>query len=54
MKLTQNLGMFLLSISLIATGALQIVTISIPAISIILAILAIVAGVVIMLTVVKF
>jgi hypothetical protein len=54
MKLTQNLGMFLLSIWLIVTGALQIVTIYIPAIGIVLPILTIITGVVLLLAVVKF
>ena len=45
MKLTKNLGMLLLGIWLIVTGLLQMVSISIPAIGTILALLAIVAGV---------
>jgi len=44
MNLTKNLGMLLLGIWLIATGLLQVVTIQIPAIGTILALLAIVAG----------
>ena len=54
MKLTKNLGLFLLSIWLIVTGTLQIVTIYIPAISIVLPILTIATGVVLLLVVVKF
>jgi len=54
MKLTKNLGMFLLSIWLIMTGILQIVTIYIPAISIVLPILTIATGVALLLVVVKF
>ncbi len=49
MRLTKNLGMLLLAIWLIVTGILQVVTISIPGIGIILAILAIAAGVLILL-----
>ena len=45
MKLTQNLGMFLLSIWLIVTGILQIIAIYLPAISIVLPILTIATGV---------
>lgn len=44
MKLTKNLGMLLLGIWLIVTGLLQVVSIPIPAIVTILALLAIVAG----------
>lgn len=44
MNLTKNLGMLLLAIWLIVTGLLQVVTIQIPAIGTILALLAIVAG----------
>ena len=44
MNLTKNLGMLLLGIWLIATGLLQVVTVQIPAIGTILALLAIVAG----------
>ncbi|HEY5585916.1 MAG TPA: hypothetical protein VIK78_15675 [Ruminiclostridium sp.] len=44
MKLTQKLGMLLLGIWLIMTGLLQVVSIPIPAIGTILAILAIAAG----------
>jgi hypothetical protein len=44
MNLTKNLGMLLLGIWLIVTGLLQVVTIQIPAIGTILALLAIVAG----------
>ena len=49
MKLTKNLGMLLLGIWLIATGVLQVVSIQIPAIVTILALLAIAAGVLILL-----
>ena len=49
MRLTKNLGFLLLGIWLIVTGLLQVVTISIPAIGTILAILAIAAGVLILL-----
>ncbi len=44
MKVTKTLGMFLLGIWLVMTGLLQVVSISIPFIGTILAILAIVAG----------
>jgi hypothetical protein len=49
MNLTKNLGMLLLGIWLIVTGLLQVVTIQIPAIGIILALLAIIAGVLILM-----
>jgi hypothetical protein len=49
MKLTKNLGMLLLGIWLVVTGLLQVVTITIPAIGTILALLAIAAGVSILL-----
>lgn len=49
MKSTKNLGMILLSIWLIATGVLQMVKIPIPFIDIILAILAVAAGVLILM-----
>ncbi|MFO7945061.1 MAG: hypothetical protein R6U51_12255 [Anaerolineales bacterium] len=49
MKLPKNLGMLLLGIWLILTGLLQVFTISIPAIGTILALLAIAAGVLILL-----
>ena len=48
MKLVKNWGMILLSIWLIVTGLLQVVSIRIPAIGIILAVLAMVAGVLIL------
>jgi hypothetical protein len=48
MNLTKNLGMLLLGIWLIVTGLLQVVTIQIPAIGTILAVLAIAAGVLIL------
>jgi hypothetical protein len=44
MNLTNNLGMLLLGAWLIVTGLLQVVSIQIPAIGTILALLAIVAG----------
>jgi len=49
MTLTKKLGMLLLGIWLIVTGLLQVVSIPIPSIGIILAILAIAAGVSILL-----
>ena len=49
MKLTKKLGMLLLGIWLIVTGLLQVGSISIPSIGIIMAILAIAAGVFILL-----
>lgn len=49
MKLPKNLGMLLLGIWLIVTGILQVVSIPIPAIGTILAVLAIAAGVLILL-----
>jgi len=48
-KLPKNLGMLLLGIWLIVTGLLQVVSIHIPAIGTILALLAIAAGVLILL-----
>jgi hypothetical protein len=48
MNLTKNLGMLLLGIWLIVTGLLQAVSIPIPAIGIVLALLAIAAGVLIL------
>ena len=48
MRLTRNMGMLLLGIWLILTGLLQIVSISIAGIGIILALLAIGAGVLIL------
>ena len=44
MKMNKNLGMLLLSVWLILTGLLQVVSIPIPSIDIILAVLAIAAG----------
>lgn len=44
-----NLGMLLLAIWLILTGLLQVVSIAIPGIGIIMAILAIAAGVLILM-----
>jgi len=49
MKITKSLGMILLSIWLIVTGLLQLITIPIPDISLILALLAVVAGIMILL-----
>lgn len=49
MKVTKNLGMILLSIWLILTGVLSLVSISIPGIGIIMAILAIAAGILILM-----
>jgi hypothetical protein len=48
MNLTKNLGMLLLGIWLIATGLLQVVSAHVPAIGPILALLAIAAGVLIL------
>jgi hypothetical protein len=48
MNLTKNLGMLLLGIWLIVTGLLQVVSIHVPAIGPILALLAIAAGVLIL------
>ena len=48
MNLTRNLGMLLLGIWLIVTGLLQLASIQIPAISTVLALLAIAAGVLIL------
>jgi hypothetical protein len=49
MRLTRNVGMLLLGIWLILTGLLQIASISIPGIGILLALLAIVAGILILI-----
>ncbi|NTW71331.1 MAG: hypothetical protein HGA49_03725 [Eubacteriaceae bacterium] len=49
MKTTKNLGMLLLGIWLIITGLMQVVSIPIPSIGIILAILAIASGALILL-----
>ncbi|HEV8131397.1 MAG TPA: hypothetical protein VGQ81_09090 [Acidobacteriota bacterium] len=49
MKLTKNLGMLLLGIWLIVTGLLQVVSIAIQGIGALLALLAIAAGVLILL-----
>lgn len=49
LQLTNDLGMILLGIWLIVTGLLQVVKIPIPAIGTVLAVLAIAAGVVILL-----
>ena len=47
-NLSKNLGMTLLAVWLIVTGLLQVVSIPIPAIGIIMAVLAIAAGVLIL------
>jgi len=44
MRANKNLGMLLLGIWLILTGLLQVVSVAIPGIGVIMAILAIVAG----------
>ena len=49
MKITKNLGMILLATWLIATGLLQVISIPIPFISVIMAVLAVAAGVLILL-----
>lgn len=49
MKLSKNLGMLLLGVWLILTGLMQVVSIPVPGIGIILAILAVAAGVLILL-----
>jgi hypothetical protein len=49
MVLTRNMGMLLLGIWLILTGLLQIASISIPGIGIIMALLAIIAGILILM-----
>lgn len=49
MKLTKNLGMILLAVWLIATGVLSLASISSAAITIILAVLAIAAGILILI-----
>ena len=49
MKLPKNLGMVLLGIWLIVTGLLRVVTIPIPALDIIMAVLAIAAGILILM-----
>lgn len=49
MRLTKNLGMLLLGIWLILTGLLALLRLAIPEGSLILAVLAIVAGVLILL-----
>jgi len=49
MKLPKRLGLILLGIWLIVTGLLQVIKIPIPSLNIIMAILAIAAGVLIML-----
>ena len=49
LRLTKSLGMLLLAVWLIVTGLLQLFSISIAAVGIILALLAIAAGVLILL-----
>lgn len=49
LKLPKSLGMLLLGIWLIVTGLLQVVSIHIPAIGTLLALLAIAAGVLVLL-----
>ncbi len=49
LTLTRNLGMLLLGIWLILTGLVQIASISIPGLGALLALLAIIAGVLILL-----
>jgi uncharacterized membrane protein YccF (DUF307 family) len=49
MRTIKNLGFLLLGIWLIVTGLLQVVAIPIPAIGILLAILAVAAGILILL-----
>jgi hypothetical protein len=49
MKMTRNLGMLLLGIWLIVTGLLQVVSIPIGGLGILLSLLAIVAGILILL-----
>ena len=49
MKITKKLGMLLLGIWLILTGLLQVMSIPIPAIGMLLAVLAIAAGALILL-----
>jgi hypothetical protein len=49
MRVPKDLGMLLLAIWLILTGLLQVVTIAIPAIGTIMAVLAIAAGALILL-----
>jgi len=49
MKLTKKLGMTLLGVWLTATGLLQVISISIPSIGTIMAILAIASGLLLLL-----
>ena len=49
MRVTKSIGMLLLSIWLILTGLLQLVTFTFPGLAIIMAILAIAAGVLILI-----
>ena len=49
MKLPKNLGMILLGIWLIVYGLLQVVSVAIPGLAIIMAVLAIAAGVLILM-----
>ena len=49
MKLTKNLGMLLLGIWLILSGLLEVIKIPIPFLNVIMAVLAIVAGILIII-----
>lgn len=49
MKITKRLGMLLLGIWLILTGLLAVISIPIPFLDVIMAVLAIVAGILILL-----
>jgi hypothetical protein len=49
MRINRSLGLFLLAIWLIATGLLEVVHISIPNSGVVLAVLAILAGLLILL-----
>ena len=49
MKLNRNLGMVLLAIWLIATGVLSLTSINVPGVGLIMAVLALAAGVLILL-----
>ncbi len=48
MKITNNLGMLLLAIWLIATGLLSLVNLNVPGIGIVMALLALAAGILIL------
>ena len=49
MKLTRNIGMLLLAIWLIVTGALPLIRIEIPSSGLVLSLLAIAAGILILI-----